>query len=95
MELYSPLRLVTEGRKRGLRADGSIDLDTGYDLSKLEVEQQVREKLLCRKPNFLTILPLYTCFLPLQNIRAHPEHLPNKLTLAIEHVDFTMEIYED
>ena len=95
MEFYSPLRLVTEGRKRGLRADGSIDLDTGYDLSKLEVEQQVREKLLCRKPKFLTILPLCTCFLPLQNIRAHPEHLPNKLTLAIEHVEFPMEIYED
>ena len=95
VELYSPPRLVTEARKRGLQAEWSVDLDTGYDLSKPEVKQQVREELSRRRPRLLTTSPPCTKFSPLQNIRAHPELLAEELIPATEHMDFTMEMHED
>ena len=65
--LYSPPRIVSEARKGGLQVELSIDLVTGYDLSKPQVKEEVRQELRRRRPKLLTTSPPCTKFSPLQN----------------------------
>ena len=95
VEIYSPPRVVEAAAARGLRADLSIDLTTGYDLNNGQVRQQVREEVRKRKPRLLVTTPPCTKFSLLQNLRRYPERLDDELKEAINHVDFSMELQED
>ena len=95
IELYSPPRIVEEAAARGLRADLSIDLATGYDLSQEPQRRQVRDEIRRRKPKLLVTCPPCTKFSLLQNLRPNPEQLALELEAAIVHVDFSMDCQQD
>ena len=95
VELYSQPRIAPEAAARGLKAELSIDLATGYDLKQPEDRQKVRDQLRKRKPRLLVTCPPCTKFSPLQNLRAYPERLEDELDEAVLHVDFSMELLED
>ena len=95
VEIYSPPRVVEAAAARGLRADLSIDLTTGYDLNNGQIRQQVREEVRKRKPRLLVTTPPCIKFSLLQNLRRYPERLDDELKEAINHVDFSMELQED
>eukprot|EP00435_Cladocopium_sp_Y103_P060316 s936_g22.t1 len=95
VELYSPPRVVEEAAARGLRASLSIDLSTGYDLSRAQDRRQVKDELRKRRPRLLVTSPPCTKFSPLQNLRPNPEMLELELEEAVEHVDFSMDMLEE
>ena len=95
VELYSPPRVVEEARKRGLRAELSIDLTTGYDLSMPEQKEHVKRELAKRKPKLLVTSPPCTKFSPLQNLRKDWETFEEEWHGAVNHVDFSMECLEE
>ena len=94
-ELYSPPRVVEAAIARGLVADLSIDLSTGYDLSLPAEKERAREQIRKRKPRLLVTSPPCTKFSPLQNIKKYPELLQEELGPAIDHMDFSMEMQEE
>ena len=95
VELYSPPRVVAAAAARGLKADFSVDLCTGFDLSKAQDRQQVRQELQRRKPRLLVTSPPCTKFSPLQNLRENQELLEEELESAIEHMDFSMDMLNE
>ena len=95
VELYSPPGVVAAAAARGLKADLSIDLVTGYDLNKPQVRRQIREELRQRRPKLLVTSPPCTKFSPLQNLRPYPGQLEEELDEAIQHMDFSMDLLED
>ena len=95
VELYSPPRVVAEAAKRGLRAELSIDLSTGFDLREPVQRDRVCKELQRRKPRLLVTCPPCTKFSPWQHVRADQEALKQELVEAEVHVDFSMELLED
>ena len=95
VELYSPPRVVKAAAARGLKASLSIDLSTGYDLSKPEDRDRVRAELKQRRPRLLVTSPPCTKFSMLQNLRSDQLQLLRELGPAIQHVDFSIELLED
>ena len=95
VELYSEPRIVPVAAARGLRAELSIDLATGFDLNKEEDRQEVREQLQKRKPKLLVACPPCTKFSPLQNLRLHPERLAEEWDEAVQHVEFAMDMLDE
>ena len=75
VEIYSPPRLVEEAAKRGLRANLSVDLMTGFDLKDRQQRTWLKEELHRRRPKLLTTTPPCTKFSPLQNLRPYPQRL--------------------
>ena len=64
VEIYSPPRVVEEAKKRGLRAELSIDLCTGYDLKDVKAKEHVRKELAKRRPKLLVSSPPCTKLSP-------------------------------
>ena len=95
VELYSPPRVVEEARRRGLRAELSVDLCTGYDLKDSETKEHVRKELSRRKPKLLVSSPPCTKFSPFQNLRKNWEDFEGEWEEAVSHVDFSMVCLED
>ena len=95
VEVYSPPRVVRRAAARGLRAELSVDLTTGVDLSDRQQKAQVRQDLQQRKPRLLITSPPCTKFSPLQNLRWYPELLQQELGPAIDHMDYSMDLQED
>ena len=61
MEIFSAPRLVPVVQRLGLslRAEVSIDIETGYDLRKPAAQGKVWNLLRSRRPRFLVISPMY------------------------------------
>ena len=95
IEVYSPPRVVQAAAARGLKAEISIDLQTGYDLSFNKEKITIRALLQRRRPRLLITSPPCTKFSPMQNLRPHPERLEDELPAAIEHVNYSMDLQQD
>ena len=61
-EVYSPPRLVKEAKRRGLRAEMSVDITTGTDLRDPEARQQIGDQLRRRRPRLLMVSPPCTSY---------------------------------
>ena len=95
VEIYSPPRVVEEAKKRGLRAELSIDLCTGYDLKDVKAKEHVRKELAKRRPKLLVSSPPCTKFSPFQNLRKNWENFEEEWDEAVSHVNFSMTCLED
>ena len=67
MEVYSPPRVAPVLHRRQPGAYLSIDIDTGYDLSRFDVRRTVVQLLQTHRPTFLMLSPPCTMFSKLQN----------------------------
>ena len=93
MEVYSPPRVAPVLHRRQPGAYLSIDIDTGYDLSRFDVRRTVVQLLQTHRPTFLMLSPPCTMFSKLQNCnrkRVDPERQLRRLAEATLHLDFAM-----
>ena len=93
MEVYSPPRVAPVLRRRFRRAYLSIDIETGYDLTRFDVRRSVVQLLQTHRPIFLMLSPPCTMFSKLQNCnikRMDPSVRQRRLEEATLHLDFAM-----
>ena len=64
VEVYSPPRICQSAAARGLKAELSFDLTTGYDLNQQHSKGYIRKLLAERRPKLLIASPPRTKFSP-------------------------------
>jgi hypothetical protein len=68
VEIYSPARMVVEAKKRGLRANLSMDLFTGWDFLDADTRVQAMQQIKAKRPKVLMMSPPCTWFSGLMNL---------------------------
>lgn len=99
VEIYSPPRLVPECVKRGLRATLSVDLATGYDLSKQSTRMLVKHEIRARRPRALGLSSPCTMFSELNRMwnkkKYSNEEWDARMNAAVIHLEFSMELAQE
>ena len=99
VEIYSPPRLVPECVKRGLRATLSVDLATGYDLSKQSTRMLVKHEIRARRPRALGLSSPCTMFSKLNRMwnkkKYSNEEWDARMNAAVIHLEFSMELAQE
>eukprot|EP00435_Cladocopium_sp_Y103_P001618 s5475_g1.t1 len=96
-ELYSEPRIAAEATKQGLRAGTSIDLKTGFDLTKPGDRQRAWRKLKEEDPDLVMICPPCGPFSQMQAInysRMEGHKAMAILGEGVEHLEFSMRVFE-
>ena len=89
LEIYSPERVGPAIQKYGMTSAGSLDFTTGYDFTKSETRQAVREMIRDRKPKVIIGSPPCTMWPILQNLndkKCDPLEWNRRLTEARVHL---------
>ena len=100
MEIYSPVRVAGVAARYNLQPGESIDLRTGWDLSKPEQRAKVKKKVKTEKPYKVICSPPCTKFSRLVALNLHthvddpewPEQFHIDREAAKVHVRFCIEI---
>ena len=99
VEIYSLPRLVPECVKRGLRATLSVDLATGYDLSKQSTRMLVKHEIRARRPRALGLSSPCTMFSELNRMwnkkKYSNEEWDARMNAAVIHLEFSMELAQE
>ena len=99
VEIYSLPRLVPECVKRGLRATLSVDLATGYDLSKQSTRMLVKHEIRVRRPRALGLSSPCTMFSKLNRMwnkkKYSNEEWDARMNAAVIHLEFSMELAQE
>ena len=95
-ELYSPPRVVEEGKKWGLAPGESMDLLTGWDFNLDSHKEAAKQHIRRVKPKLVIGSPMCKMFSSLQNMNSNrwTPAWEEEYKKAEEHVRFMMEIYE-
>ena len=93
-ELFSPPRVSVPCRQLGLKADISIDLDTGFNLDNFDSRKQVRDllanvKFIMMSPPCTMFSRMQVCFRNFEKLS--PEELEKRWTSANAYVDCSMD----
>ena len=89
-EVFSPPRVALEASKRGLKAGSSIDLKTGWDLSKAEDRKDMWRTLKKEKPSLLVLCPPCHGFSVLQELNFERMGLEKSVAMiqaGLEHLE--------
>jgi len=99
VEMYSPERIATVAREKGLRAGLSMDLLTGWNFDREQDREEARRYVRRVKPMVVVGSPMCTAFSQLQNLNwgkseERDEKMREALKKACRHMEFMMEIYQ-
>ena len=94
-EVYSPPRVTLRATKHGLKPGGALDLSTGWDLSKPDVQKKALDLIALTKPALVILSPPCTTFSALRNLSnfkrnqdtVHKEEQEGRL-----HVEFSVRV---
>ena len=96
-EVFSQPRVAQEAQKMGMKAGTSFDLVNGYDLRTSEGKRRCWEQLKKEDPDLVVVCPPCGPFSSLQRWN-YPRMQGGKaivmLAEAVEHLEFSMKIYE-
>jgi hypothetical protein len=96
-ELYSEPRITKEAAKEGMRQGSSIDLKTGYDLSKPADQRRAWRALQAEDPDLIMICPPCGPFSQMQAINYSRMSMQRAVALlgeGLHHLEFSMKVYE-
>ena len=95
-EVYSPPRVTRVAERFGLKSGEAMDLLTGWDFSMSRHREAARAYVRRVKPRLIIGSPECTMFSTLQNLSCKPwsSERQQKLSDAIKHVEFAVELYE-
>ena len=99
-EVFSPARICLKCERHGLVAGSSLDLHTGYDLSKYKVQKEVEAIIEKEQPMLLVGSPPCTKFSILQNLviakgltDQQRDKFEIELAQAVRHINFCVKLY--
>ena len=96
-ELYSEPRIAKEATRQGLTAGTSIDLKTGFDLTKPGDRQRAWRRLKEEDPDLIMICPPCGPFSQMQAINYSRMSRGKAIALlgeGVEHLEFAMRVFE-